>query len=46
MREYGAEAVTTLVCAALSFDHKPPLVANSVSFLFFMFFCSLFSLRF
>lgn len=29
MREYGAESVTTLVCAALNYDHKPPLVANS-----------------
>ena len=30
MREYGAEAITMLVCQALCFDHKPPLVANSV----------------
>lgn len=30
MREYGAEAVTLLVLEALNFDHKPPLVANSV----------------
>ena len=30
MRVYGAEAVTLLICEALNFDHKPPLVANAV----------------
>lgn len=31
MREYGAEAITMLVREALTYDHKPPLVANAVS---------------
>jgi hypothetical protein len=34
MREYGAEAVTMLVREALNHEHKPPLVANSVSKIF------------
>lgn len=31
MREWGAEAVTSLVRSALTFDHKPPLAENTVS---------------
>jgi len=31
MREWGAEAVTSLVRSALNYDHKPPLTENTVS---------------
>jgi hypothetical protein len=31
MREWGAEAVTSLVRSALTYDHKPPLNENIVS---------------